>query len=353
MNDSIDSNESNSFTICNVSNSKEMNEKIRLRINKELDDEVHVDDNGNVLSLVCAICNRFLFRSEVGYIHVDVLKRNKNLLISDRVLPNDVKNYYKCSGLNDFDLAGALFLPRSIFITKGRNRNKVVSCNGCRNLLKSEQTPEFAISNSFEVGTAPDVIKKLTDVEAAFVADNSYYIHYFTYSGGHKGIKGSHVLIKTNAVRKRRALACVDKLENVTNRIFISFTGNMTKEQKKKISKYCTIRRDVCAAAADWLFKNNIHYKELGCKLNLNDLPDPIILEDCNEVPSSNNHVELSEEMTVFFLMVTLMELLVVLGIIQSSKNLQTRSYLRIHQLKQSWKFHLTSIQKTSWETIL
>ena len=36
----------------------------------------------------------------------------------------------------------------------------------------------------------------------------------------------------------------------------------MTENQKRKVIKNCSIRRDKCKAALDWLVLNNIHCKD-------------------------------------------------------------------------------------------
>ena len=281
----------------------------KTKLDRAHDDSFFYNSNGETLPFVCLLCDKNLKVKEVRYVKKETIVAGIALLKPRRSLHEDVLKYYTYRGPGGIGLEEALLSPKGCYVEVGRRRGKFVLCVKCYIAFVCKTClPEFAIANYMEIGVPPDVIAELTDVELAFITDVRVHSHVLSFRGGHKGIIGWHSLIKTNIDVKRRALESLDYIECVPNKIVLIMTGSMTTEQKSVVMKHSQVRRDKCKEAIDWLLKNHSYYKDYGETIDLDNLLDPIIIDNTKEIESINKNLEMQEEVRIAFPDATLNE---------------------------------------------
>ena len=97
----------------------------------------------------------------------------------------------------------------------------------------------------------------------------------------------------------------IPSVEEIPERVTVVLHGDMTDAQKKKILQKCKIRPDKCQKAIEWLLKNNIlikHDSETEQEtLDLDSLPEPLILDESSAVQTVDTNIESRMEITVVF----------------------------------------------------
>ena len=281
----------------------------KTKLDRAHDESFFYNSNGETLPFVCLLCDKNLKATEVRYVKKECIVAGLGLLRPRRSLHDDVLKYYTYRGPGSIGLEEALLSPKGCYVEVGKKRGKFVLCIKCYIAFVCKSClPEFAIANNMEIGVPPDVIADLTDVELAFITDVRVHSHVLSFRGGHKGIIGWHSLIKTNIDVKRRTLESLDNIECVPNKIILIMTGSMTAEQKCVIMKHSQVRRDKCKEAIDWLLENHSYYKDYGETIDLDNLLDPIIIDNTKEIESINKNLEMQEEVRIAFPDATLNE---------------------------------------------
>jgi hypothetical protein len=140
-------------------------------INKQLDDCVHVDNNGTLRPYVCVVCDKFLSPTQRRYMKQVDLVSYAEYLLPLRNLPAPLMDYYTYKGRCACDvLEKCLLSPKGLVVEKGKHQY-FVTCDSCRNCLKDKNmVPERAIYNKFEVGAPSIELTCLTDVELAIIS---------------------------------------------------------------------------------------------------------------------------------------------------------------------------------------
>lgn len=280
-------------------------ERIENEINKGLQNSYYEDEDGNLIPYVCMSCDKNLRISQVTYVSKEDMENRSNLFEPKRDLHDDVLSYYTYDGsTNSTILRGCLFSPRSLY---NKRKQAFVLCKDCRyDSLTNNRTPKFAISNYFEIGSPPTVLKDLTDVELAFISDVRFHVHFLTFRGGHAGIQGWHSLIKTNLSDKVNTLNALEQSKTLPNKICVVMYGYMTEKQKQQIKKISRIRRDKCQEAIDWLCKNHSYYKKIAETIDWNNVPEIIFVDESKQVQSVDSNLESQESIQVVIPDITL-----------------------------------------------
>ena len=251
---------------------------------------------------VCVSCDRYLGTENIQYIKEDSLINCRNLLMPVREIPQAILDYYSYVEKFANSALDKCLLSSKSCVKIERNVIKYAICSSCKySLLIKKEVPQFAICNHFEIGKPPTELEVLTDVELAFVSPVSCHTHLFTFSGGHKGMKGFHSLIKTNIIRTRECLEQMDRLDEIPNKIVVILHAQLTDEQKSFIKNKCVIRRDICKTAIDWLLNNNQLFMKDKESLNLDILPDPLIVDHSEPIEQCDGNVESQMDFTVVF----------------------------------------------------
>ena len=283
----------------------DLKEKIINEINKDIMSNIsyHDSDNGGGCPLICITCDTFLDKPKSRFIPVKDLERHSHLLMPQQDLHPDVLAYYTYSGPQTSDiLKKCLLSPKGIYQNNEDDHSgSLLICESCRRALQDQKTPPYAIANKFEFGNQPDVLKELTDVELAFISSVRFHSHILTFSGGHKGIKGYHSLIRTNIEKTRQCLEQMKRIEKLPNNIIVVLHGDFTEDQKNITISKCKIRQDKCEKALDWLIENNICFRNIDRDQLLDSLSDPIIVDLSKSVDSENANIESVTEITVVF----------------------------------------------------
>ena len=74
--------------------------------------------------------------------------------------------------------------------------DRFVSCKKCVMSVKSKTVPKYGIGN-FLLGSCPDVLSDLTDIEVAYISPVRVFAHLFMMTGGSSShMKGYHSFMK-------------------------------------------------------------------------------------------------------------------------------------------------------------
>jgi hypothetical protein len=101
--------------------------------------------------------------------------------------------------------------------------------------LKEGELPRFAIANNLAIGTAPECLEKLNEIELSLISQARFKGHLFTYWGGcHKSIKGWHSFYEVDPLHTTAVLQQVSTL-TLSDNIAVVLYGPFTREQKNKV----------------------------------------------------------------------------------------------------------------------
>ena len=257
---------------------------------------------------ICVVCDIFIEPGTQTYISKNELETLEFLLPTLEDLPTEVKSYYTYNGPGTSDLLQEKMLsPNGCFLQKHAYHGECFAvCKKCKHSIQTkQQIPECAIANGFEIGNEPNELRELSDVELAFISPIRCHTHLLTFKGGHKGITGFHSLLKTNLVKKKAALHQLQVVKEIPERVTVLLHGGMTEAQKKQILHKCKIRPQVCQKAIEWLLKHNIlvrrDWDEENQRLELDKLPEPLILDESSTIETIDTNIESKMEITVVF----------------------------------------------------
>ena len=278
-------------------------------LNSDIEDILVRDPNLNTLhGRVCIICDKLLAKKESSEMGVASFKKyccyfkGENLTI-----PQSLRDQYVFSDSIGNSLpeefSGCLFSPRSKLVYKGNNGQaaKVVLCKECRPYLNKKRIknslPRFAIANGMTIGTTPECISSLNDVELALVSQARYRGHLFSYWGGcHRSIKGWHSFYDVDVGHTVSVLEAVKKFTSKSN-IAVVLCGPMTTAQRKLLERRTHVDVQKVRIAFDWLKANNVLYKDMPVP----EIGQPVIIDTSENVESVNTDIESREEITVVF----------------------------------------------------
>lgn len=274
------------------------------KVNDNLNRWFTVDCNGVVSCNICCICDRITYPSNISWMSEEVLSNKCHLLSPNRVLPDEVVEYYQYRGKGSNDeIKKCLLSSRTLVTYSSRHKqHRYLVCNKCKHsLCRKDEVPIHAIANGYEIGPVPIELASLTDVELSFISPVRCLNHLYTFRGGHRGIKGFHSLLNTNIVRTRRFLEQLDIDGHYPNTMVVMLHGKMTEAQRKNIYRRMQIRRDKCKKAIDWLIMNNNVFKHEYSNWNITEIPDPIVINESTPLHSLNSNIESVTEVTVVF----------------------------------------------------
>jgi hypothetical protein len=251
---------------------------VRKKIDKAMDELLFATtENQNTFHpITCLSCHSYVKRKNRDKIKKNTLEKVAHLLKPRRELHPDILNFYKYKGNGHEQWMNDLLLsPQSCF----NNSNQTfILCKMCSSSLCSGILPKYAIANSFEFGEAPPELKCLTDIELAFLSPVRVHGHLFTYFGGIKGIKGWHSFLEVDMVNLNRNMNAINELP-IPNNIAVVLTGPYTPEQKQRVVKKTTLRRDKVREAMTWLINNNTQWSSLFRDVDLATIPNPVIID--------------------------------------------------------------------------
>ena len=256
---------------------------------------------------VCCCCDRLLRPRDISYISVDDLRSNSKSL---RCVRNNVDNLliqnyrYNGKGKKSF-MKTLLMSPRSCFV-KGRigddvNIDSFVCCIMCSRSIRKGRVPKFSISN-FLVGSAPDVLMCLSDIEMAYISPVRVFGHLFAAFGGSNAkMRGYHTFMKVDVEQVYNHTHMIDHIVD-GNSISVVLSGFFTKRQKEITMTRYSINLDRVKAALAWLRVHNVHYREIS-EFDIEQMPDPVINihDNSTEVESEDSNTEVVESFRVAF----------------------------------------------------
>ena len=275
--------------------------------NKAIDDILVYDAASKTLhGRVCLVCDKFVSRKELSMMKLKTFLKYAPYLKGDDSLPGALRGCYQTTiPINAHLLSDCLLSPRSKLVYKNGNRRSqpfIMCCADCKsgltiNKLAKNTLPRFAIANKFAIGSAPECLQRLNEVELALLSQARFRGHLFTYWGGcHKSIKGWHSFYDVNPSHTTAVLNDVAKLTQSEN-IAVVLYGPFTPQQKNKVLEKVNVNIANVLEAFSWLKTNN----RLFADLDPPDFITPIIIDNSEEVISENTDIELKEEIKVVF----------------------------------------------------
>ena len=181
-------------------------------------DHLVYDDNGTFKGKTCFCCDCFLLhiQEHPSVYKLNTLKKCAYLfkLQSTTVhmvdhmtvtIPDDVILYYKYHvGQQYAWLEDCVISPNACY---DRKRKGFLVCQKCLNSLIKKRYPVLGIKNGFMIGTAPDIIKSLSDEELSCISLVRNTGHVFTYMGGQAAtMRGWHSMLEIDLHQIKRTL---------------------------------------------------------------------------------------------------------------------------------------------------
>ena len=256
---------------------------------------------------VCCSCDRLLSNRDISYISLDDLRNNSSALrlVRDNVDEDLVSNYKYCGRGKKSFMNKLLLSPRSCFV-KGMVNGDVstdsfVCCRTCSGSIRGGSIPKYSICN-FMIGSAPDVLNCLSDIEMAYISPVRVFGHLFAAFGGSNAkMRGYHTFLKVDVEQIYNHTHMIDDIVE-GNTISLVLSGGFTKRQKEMTMARYSIRLDRVKAALSWLRCHNIHYKSIS-QYDIERMPDPVITISDNslEMESEDSNMEIIESFRVVF----------------------------------------------------
>ena len=245
----------------------------------------HITGCNDALAVCCAVCDSMPKKAnDWSWVDVDQFKdyANKCCLQKKHVAPHykndNLVQYYTAS---DPDLSQYVLSPSSLIDS---HKKTIVVCNQCLDHFKKHtkrmsQPPLESIANGYLIGSAPSVLKELSDAELAIVSQVRISCHSFVFfAGAHHAVQGWHTLFKNKAARHVGNIAQAADA-GMTGDLIVVLCGPFTTTQRALALKKTQVRADKVIAAFEWLQENNFHYKDVVIPA-AEDLPAPILIEE-------------------------------------------------------------------------
>ena len=272
-------------------------------------DELLVRDEatGGCRGRVCVICDRLVAPWEEGNLTVKQLMKCATHFRGDDSLPVGLRACYKFQVEGDRAASAALekclLSPRATVKWDARKRHpKVTCCKECKNgcnarALEEGGLPPRAIANHLTIGTAPECLKRLNEVELALLSQARFRGHLFTYWGGcHRSLKGWHSFYDVSVGHTTAVLGAVSRFTQSEN-IGVVLSGPFTPAQKEQVMKKTQVNSEWVLEAFQWLQENNRLYQDV----QVPPVGAPVVIDNSEEVESENTDIERTEEIKVVF----------------------------------------------------
>jgi hypothetical protein len=341
-------------SIGNMRNQEQKNQEVTERINVRFK-SIFNESEGEYQPYVCLICDEFITSDKMECITETLLQQNGSILkpATWNAATLSLRNCYELSNNDGYDsedqvshtddnseeendgdassqldtsseetddiessssksdenqIAKMLLSPRASFIHHADHRkiDGYSCCISCKNSLKNGRIPKYAIANNYCVGTPPQCLIDLTDIELAMVTPVKTFGYCFSYTGGkQKQLKGSLAYYKVKMESIARAAMHFDVL-GLHNNIVILLYGEMTMAQISKVRQKGQIRTNYILRAIEWLLAHNDEWKKQ--KICLRDikrkLVNPLVVDNSITVEGEivvNNNIESTESFNVYF----------------------------------------------------
>ena len=284
--------------------------------NTAIDDILVLDSVAHTLhGKVCLVCDKFVSRKELSLLKLKTFLQFTPYFMGDSKLPADLRSCYQCTFppnvMNGTPLQRCLLSPCSKLVYKSNQRGSrtfkchqpfVICCADCKSglslkKLNNGELPRYAIANNLAIGSAPECLLRLNDVELALLSQARFRGHLFTYWGGcHKSIKGWHSFYDVDPAYTTAVLQQVSSLTNSDN-IAVVLSGPFTSLQKNRVLEKVHVNIPNVEEAFNWLKANNNFYAQLP----IPTFTSPTIIDNSKEVEDGNTDIELKEEIRVVF----------------------------------------------------
>ena len=292
----------------------------------------HADINGRHVMKVCAVCDRFIGPDSEMFIAIDNFKTDyfsyfhESKIVDVYDIGSDLmkilSKYYTQKHFRGarFRWLNSMILSPRAYGTNPMDTNakaKLGCCKQCKNALKNFKSSnkqnghpcKFAIANGLMIGTAPQCIEVLNDVELALLSKARCEKHIFSFSAGtHSQIKGFHTIYQndvqhSNAILNYMAQRSDDTssassdggvdeeskgdeesqitieessstdveddsqidMNETKNNICVIMAGPFTERQQALTRKRTKINHRSMKVAMKWLSQNNLIYSNEDC----------------------------------------------------------------------------------------
>jgi len=271
----------------------------------------------------CCTCDCLLDYDEIDTIAIkDLLKLEWAL--TDKSLHKDLQDYYHYESSSSniprhlkAKICKLALSPRSVFHENvslenenqpRNNRNRVRRnvpgfsiCNICLESIGKEEMPPFCINNGFAIGEAPPELLELNMTERLMICQGRSDFTILSGRGGsHSTLRMYQQMFHVDLEHLEACLTKMDEYRTPKN-ILCTLVGPFTKRQYDNAKKHCfAVNREKVMNALLWLQDNNYHYEDMTIAQDI-QFPDPIIMEDIEEVDQQDNNLENTTEVTVIF----------------------------------------------------
>ena len=277
------------------------------KFNEAIDDLLVRDGVGRQCrGRTCVVCDRLFAPWEGGTVTVKQLVKCAPHFRGDEGLPGPLRECYKLEipgeGAATRDLDGSLFSPRATVKWDSRRRHpKITCCRECKGGLAPRslalRLPNHAIANHLTIGTAPECLARLNEVELALLSQARFRGHLFTYWGGcHRSLKGWHSFYDVSVGHTTAVLAAVSRFTQAEN-IGVVLSGPFTSSQKERVMRKTQVNSAWVLEAFEWLRHNNRLYMDMEAPT----IAAPVVIDNSEEVESENTDIETREEIKVVF----------------------------------------------------
>lgn len=254
----------------------------------------------------CVVCDQLLAPWQEGDLTLKQLVKCAPYFRAEPNLPVGLRASYcfEAEGHREASTAlqGCLLSPRAtIKWDRLRRHPKVTCCKECkagcniRSLQKG--LPRFAIANNLTIGTAPECLTRLNEIEVALLSQARFRGHLFTYwAGCHRGIKGWHSFYDVSVGHTVAVMGAVSRFTQSEN-IGVVLSGPFTPAQKERVMNKTTVNADWVIEGFQWLQENNRLYRDM-------DPPNvgaPVVIDNTEVAESEDTELESTVEMKVVF----------------------------------------------------
>ena len=270
-------------------------ENVVKKLNDAFGELISWDENEDLKSGVCLLCDRMLHANKIKWLKEEKLKECKRLFVPIKKIDEKVLNCYECVGEGHSKYMDRLALsPRGRY---DRKKKSFAICDDCYGpcCSKPMKRPYFSLANNWMFGDAPEELTCLSDMELAIVARSRISGHIFSFYGGqHKSLRGLHSLYDVNTAHLMGSVEHMEQLGFPTI-IACVLNGPFTKFQKDKVNKkIASIDRTKVMRALRWLRENNAAHKDITDE-EIAKIPKPIIVDSSADCDSGHVDIETTD----------------------------------------------------------
>ena len=224
----------------------------------------------------------------------------------------DLVSYYRYDGKGSSPTIKKLMLsPRAVYIANTDPSLVQKTCPGfaccgrCKTALSDEKgkakCPPISIAAGYFLGSAPEELQNLNDVELVLISLNRMSRHVFmNYGGTHECMRGWCRMYENDVEACATAFRGLDQFMDNDPTIYCVLSGPFTKEQVNLTREACQVNKDRVLKAFNWLQKNNVLYKHIPLP-TLDEIPEPYIHELFDLVESTDTNIETKRDFQFVF----------------------------------------------------